>query len=837
MKKTKILAVIVFLIVILNLIIPSFSFAIEQDNNETDLDSNTVNAVGVNEEDLVVNQNAVDENDINVNVAGENVLDENNEEEIEENRNLPVEEEDNEEISLCIMDGDNRINHYEKNGKYYLFVPKNVKLSEMVISYIGNIESVSNAELDETTNQITGNFKNEGQFTITLSNGQTKNVTIMQSDVPAIFVNLDSEVTLDTVNNGSKDSKYKGSVNVTGCDNKKDNISQDGIEFKGRGNTSWNMPKKPYQIKLNKKANFLGIGDSKEKKWVLIANYQDPTLAKNKIINDLCVQSGLATCPNSSYADLYVNGDYVGNYLVTDKIEIKENRVNLTDEKGLLLELDNAYYAEEDYYFQSKSGNFYSVKEEVSEDNDEVVSEAMNSFMDAINALENELSSSNPSWRKVSSMIDVDSFVTYYLVNEFAVNTDSYASSCYLYKDGDNDVIHMGPTWDYDAAFGYTVDSTGIDYTLDYAIRNVMQELYKFPQFAKLVNEKYSSVIKPLINQINTTELYKSYEKSAKINTLVWSSSSEFNKLKKVLTVFVENRKEYFNSRYSNKQIEYSTHIENKGWVTSKRSGISGTEGQGLRLEGLVLEIGSGLEDGLSLSYRTHVQNIGWQNWVSNGNLAGTTGKGLRLEAVQIKLNNSSEYSIRYRVHVQDIGWQDWRYDGEIAGTEGQAKRIEAIEIEIVERRNRLGRSNKNENALINYKAHIQDVGDTGYGSDGEIIGTIGRGLRLEGITLDLNKTLLPNVSIQADVHIQNIGWKTNLTDKQLIGTQGKGLRLEALKLKLKGKDSDKYDIKYRVHIQYNGWQDWKSNGQMAGTEGEAKRIEAIQIKIVEKNS
>ena len=194
MKKTRILAVIVFLILILNLIIPSFSFAIEQENNETDLDSNTVNEV--NGQDLVGDQNIVDENDLNgdlvgnsnldvneldnniiygnnmignnrnVNILNDNVLSENNDEELQI-RNLPAEVVDNEEISFCIMDGDNRINHYEKNGKYYLFVPKSVKLSEMVISYTGNIESVSNAELDENTNQITGNFKNEGQFIIT----------------------------------------------------------------------------------------------------------------------------------------------------------------------------------------------------------------------------------------------------------------------------------------------------------------------------------------------------------------------------------------------------------------------------------------------------------------------------------------------------------------------------------------------------------------------------------------------------------------------------------------------------------------------------------------------
>lgn len=400
------------------------------------------------------------------------------------------------------------------------------------------------------------------------------------------------------------------------------------------------MPKRAYQIKLNKKANFLGIGESKEKKWVLIANYRDPTVLKNKKVNDLCVNIGLSNCPNSSFADLYVNGDYVGNYLVCDKIEINKNRVNLEDDNGVLVELDNAYYNEEDYWFKSNRGTYYSIKEAYSED-PIVINNAMNSFKKALNKFQSELYSDNPSWEKISKMIDVESFAKYYLVNEFAENADSYFSSCYLYKDGENDVIHMGPIWDYDDAFGYSkTDARGenpmVDFTLMYACENDMRRLYIFPQFADLVDETYKNELKPLLDELNVKTLSKNIENSAKINAIRWSTINTYQTKVNELNTYIEKRKKYFNNRYLNNQIQYSTHIQSKGWKQAINSGVSGTEGKSLRLEGFRATVGNDLGEDVSISYRTHIQDIGWQDWKKDGQIAGTTGQCLRIEAIQI---------------------------------------------------------------------------------------------------------------------------------------------------------------------------------------------------------
>jgi len=128
----------------------------------------------------------------------------------------------------------------------------------------------------------------------------------------------------------------------------------------------------------------------------------------------------------------------------------------------------------------------------------------------------------------------------------------------------------------------------------------------------------------------------------------------------------------------------YQTHIQNIGWQDYATDGeLSATEGRSLRLEGIKI---NSFHDNLGVEYATHIQNIGWQDYVANGELSGTTNQSLRLEAIRINLtgSDSAKYDIQYRVHVQNIGWMDWSKNGEVAGTTDLGYRLEAIEIKIV---------------------------------------------------------------------------------------------------------------------------------------------------------
>lgn len=123
----------------------------------------------------------------------------------------------------------------------------------------------------------------------------------------------------------------------------------------------------------------------------------------------------------------------------------------------------------------------------------------------------------------------------------------------------------------------------------------------------------------------------------------------------------------------------------------------------------------------------------------------------------------------------------------------------------------------------VSYSGHIQSIGDTQSYKNGQTLGSVGLGLRLEAIKINCDKG-----GITYQGHIQDIGWQEVKRDGELCGSVGQSKRLEAIIIKYYGQGS----LKYRVHIQDIGWQEWKSDGEISGTVGQGKRIEAIEIKI-----
>ena len=203
--------------------------------------------------------------------------------------------------------------------------------------------------------------------------------------------------------------------------------------------------------------------------------------------------------------------------------------------------------------------------------------------------------------------------------------------------------------------------------------------------------------------------------------------------------------------------IYYRVHAENYGWLGWARNGEdAGTAGYAFRLEGIEIklvekektfsEYGKQLafrnKDGsktpeakerkTKVTYTTHVEYIGWQDYVSNGKMAGTSGMSLRLEGIKIKLDDQ-EYkgNILYRTHIQNIGWEkDFKKNNEMSGTSGRSLRLEAIEIKLD--------GEISEYYDIYYRVHAQNFGWLGWAKNGEQAGTAGYAYRLEGIEIKL---------------------------------------------------------------------------------------------------
>ena len=272
--------------------------------------------------------------------------------------------------------------------------------------------------------------------------------------------------------------------------------------------------------------------------------------------------------------------------------------------------------------------------------------------------------------------------------------------------------------------------------------------------------------------------------------------------------------------------VTYETHVQDIGWQKPKEDGeVAGTTGQSKRIEAIDIKLNSQYEG--NVVYQAHVQDIGWQDQVENGAIAGTSGQSKRVEALRVWLTGdiANHYSIQYRVHVSNLGWLDWVSDGMLAGTTGRGLKIEGIQIRLSDLTNK---------ELLQYTTHVQDIGWQNQVNGGQIAGTTGQSKRIEGIRVYYNDAQYGG-SIQYQAHVQDIGWQAVVSNGQLAGTSGQSKRVEAIRFILNGEVSQYYDIYYRVHVSDYGWLDWASNGAIAGTTGHSKKIEAIQIQLVEK--
>ncbi len=263
------------------------------------------------------------------------------------------------------------------------------------------------------------------------------------SDVPVIYIDVDRDLWL--VNR----EEYVGAV-VTIPDS---GIIEVDAKIKGRGNASWLLPQKPYNIKFYSKTDLFGMGEAK--KWVLITLYYDKTLLRNYLTLNLAKIVSSGPEMDCMFVDVVINGEYNGLYLLTEKIEDGKNRVDISKKNGdVLFEIEQPYRHDNkcDNCIQLKSGTHLTFKDPDVEDlTADELSEKLSQMRDFFDKADDAIRSKN--YDKFSEYIDVDSFISWYIVNEFVKNYDSqFVTSCYCYvKDGK---LYMGPCWDYDTCMG-----------------------------------------------------------------------------------------------------------------------------------------------------------------------------------------------------------------------------------------------------------------------------------------------------------------------------------------------------------------------------------------------
>ena len=388
----------------------------------------------------------------------------------------------------------------EENHKYMLFLPSFCKGEETIFLHAGDGSALFLDGSALAGGKVSG--LKTGAHTLQVGK-ESYPLEVMRSEaLPALFLEMDEkrQEALYEQPYTEQDATWLSLIDE---DARVCNEAQvDG--FRVRGNTSADWVKKPYQLRLSQAQDFLDMGAAV--KWVLLSNWSDKTLLRNKITYDMAADAGMPYSPQSRFVDLYLNGEYQGCYQLCEKTEIGPERINIRNLEdytlyepskeemdletraeiaredplaagiriedgrafrgydtqlgtqdlsgGYLLEIErpSRIYASASFFVTSH-GQPVTVKRPKYADWQEVayIASKWQDFEDALFAEDG----CNPeSGLPYSAYIDMTSFANKYLVEEIVRNYDASSTSQYFYKDAQEENIYAGPVWDYDMSLG-----------------------------------------------------------------------------------------------------------------------------------------------------------------------------------------------------------------------------------------------------------------------------------------------------------------------------------------------------------------------------------------------
>ena len=366
--------------------------------------------------------------------------------------------------------------------------------------------------------------------------GTIPTITVQMNTDKSIVANFNLTSGLPIVNINtyglpiaSKEDYLAATITIEGGE-RFQNIDETAIQIRGRGNSTWwlgnEWGKKPYQIKFDTKTEVLGMPE--DRKWVFLAELSDKSLIRNQISRDFGQMSSLDYTPKLEYVELYLNNLHQGTYLLGQKAEESSNRVNVGD-SGYLIEIDQLgridaddVYFTSDAYMALSENSVFNIKHPNTEFNDE----QYQLIDDHITYFESVLFSAdfaNPT-TGYTALIDVDSFIDWYLINEIGKSVDAawYSSIYFSYIPGEK--IKMGPIWDFDLSYG-NADYSEAQFEEGFWIRANpwIQRLFEDPEFAQKVAERYVYYYNNMGEILNKIDTYANrLNASQKNNYEIW---------------------------------------------------------------------------------------------------------------------------------------------------------------------------------------------------------------------------------------------------------------------------------------------------------------------------
>ncbi len=426
-------------------------------------------------------------------------------------------------IILCGNNSDlQKVRLYEKQEKeYYVFMPAEMR-TEVYVTFSGFHELQIGDVVYRDGDELTDIYKNEPYKLIAFSdNGEAIEEATVKFyfciDVPSVYIETESGST-SAIN---ADKEVKETALLASVTELGENDAYTKCRIRARGNTSFSYDPKSYSINLNSEESILGLEASS--KWALLANYGESIQQlKNKIALDIAEITQMEYTPESRYVNLYINEQYNGIYLLTQRISAEGGSVHLQESKNenrdatssFLLEFDARYDTEPIWFKTDNKSVVVKYPQSLSEEGLKTISEYVKEAEAAIFSDDGV----NPVTKKrYTDYIDLESWAKMYLIQEFFVQHDVEFASFYLYKNSGDEKIYAGPIWDFDLTFGklfqgyYPTMTQKTMWIKDYS-GGWLGKLAQYPEMDALIKEQYVNYFSPAVRKY----LSKSIEVEAK---------------------------------------------------------------------------------------------------------------------------------------------------------------------------------------------------------------------------------------------------------------------------------------------------------------------------------
>ena len=341
---------------------------------------------------------------------------------------------------------------------------------------------------------------------------------IIKTGLPVVYLETDGGKKIS-----SKTTFVQGSMRIKGYGGY-ESKSNMRCSVRGRGNTTWTWPKKPYLVKFDTKQSLLGMPE--HKRWVLLANFMDRTLMRNLVSMKVASLTSLAWTPRCVPVELVLNGEHKGSYLLIEQVRVSENRVNISKKDGYLIELD--FHYDNEVQWRDKHDNIpFGIKYP---DPDSITTAQLTYIKNYITGAANVLYGpdfADPE-RGYADWIDVDSFVDYWIVYEVMGNHElGNPGSVFFHKDGSGKLV-AGPCWDFD--WGVLSYNTSPHAKTGFVNRNAIwyKRLFQDPAFAAKVRNRFQELL-PALETIPAyiDDCERLLEKSAELNFAMWNPADD----------------------------------------------------------------------------------------------------------------------------------------------------------------------------------------------------------------------------------------------------------------------------------------------------------------------